>query len=447
MLPTTQERADFAERMSVGESTEAGDVIGAGSSGNRKSQSGDRIIGVISDSAGFIGNDKEGLDKATHPVVGLLGQIRTKVATESGTIKKGDFLSLSATAGVARKATSGGEVLGTALEDFPSAGSGQVGGVGKIMVLVRPGWYMPDVAMTDQGQVSSTNESQIADLGLPLIASPANNNPASPAPSGSLSDLANRVTKLEERVTASGSAAVSPDLPAGEAGIASSSATSRNDNEIADLNSKFLTLNSKIASLEADLALFASGSAVLSQSPAASSAAELGLDKLDAKDVAITRTLSVGGRTTLGDVGITGKMNIGLLSIEGLSENGFATINTTSGPLKLQSDSVNGVDILNGKVVISTNGDIKTQGEITVKKVNVDTEDVAGASLGTATIVDGETIVSVQTSALTDKSKVFVQAVDSPVATAVKKTGADTFDIKIPAAVNNDLRLNWWIVN
>lgn len=100
---------------------------------------------------------------------------------------------------------------------------------------------------------------------------------------------------------------------------------------------------------------------------------DLDLETIDSKDVQISNTLSVVGRTTLSDVGITGKVTIGLMNIEGLNASGNATINTSSGPLKFQSDGFNGVDFMNGKVAIAPNGDLEVNGnaffakDVTVK--------------------------------------------------------------------------------
>ncbi len=105
----------------------------------------------------------------------------------------------------------------------------------------------------------------------------------------------------------------------------------------------------------------------------AKSPSELGLEKLDTKDVTVSKTLSVFGRSTLSDVGITGKVNIGLLTINGLNDEGQTTINTTSGPLKIQSDGFNGIDFLHGKISIDTKGNLNVTGnalfakDVTVK--------------------------------------------------------------------------------
>jgi hypothetical protein len=148
----------------------------------------------------------------------------------------------------------------------------------------------------------------------------------------------------------------------------------------------------------------------------------------------------------LSDVGITGKMNIGLLSIDGLSENGFATLNTTSGPLMIQSDGINGIDILGGKVVIAANGDITTKGEITVKKVNIDTTQVAGTSLGTVVIPAGKTSIDIDTTALTTKSKIFATP-ERAVAVGAKAKDSNTITIQLDIPTTIDTKISWWIIN
>lgn len=100
---------------------------------------------------------------------------------------------------------------------------------------------------------------------------------------------------------------------------------------------------------------------------------ELGLEKIDTQDATVSNTFAVLGRTTLSDVGITGKITAGLMSIDGLDAEGFASINTSSGPLKFQSNGFNGVDFMNGKVAIDPNGNLEVNGnayfakDVTVK--------------------------------------------------------------------------------
>ncbi len=415
--------ADFAERFPVSESTEPGDIIGIGTAGNRKAQAGDSLLGVVSDTAIVVGNSPEGVDKSTNPVVGLVGQVKTKVSTVNGEIKAGDLITASGTPGVGMKATRPGAIIGKALESFSNDG------IGKILIYVNSSYADPQGALAnlflDEGGnlvLPANTKSANADLGLPLIASPANNNPASPI-----------LSKTE---------GFNPEEF--NQRIATSSAHLDVSSQLSEISSQTDNLNSKVASVEAELKLLTLNFGLLANP--ASSSAQLGLDPGNAT---FSGDLSVGGRTTLSDVGITGKMNIGLLAIEGLSENGFATINTTSGPLKIQSDGLNGIDILDGKIVIEPSGNMKVNGEITVKKVNVDTAEVASASLGTAILPTGENQVVINSTAITDKSKVFVTSetdIDLPL-NVVSKTDKKSFTVKIKNSQQEDVKFNWWIVN
>jgi excisionase family DNA binding protein len=458
--------ADYMEMYSVEDGLEMGDIVMPSSTfittkdgesiskltrSSSSYQSG--VIGIVSDKskAGDFNSIGYNIKDEDNPQpVALSGRVPVKVATDSAAIKAGDYITSSSQPGRAMKATSAGQMIGKALEDWDPTSGKQT-----VMVFVTTSYGDPNNALASLSfdqygnlilpQISP--EDEVTALGGSTVPSAGSGQAVKRDLGWNLADIVRRLTKLEESVTASGSAAVSNNATDSARLDILEGNVETNTSDISNLGTKSQELTTRIASLEADLLLFASASASLSTSYHASSAAELSLDTLDAKDVSITNTLSVGGRTTLSDVGITGKMNIGLLSIEGLSENGFATLNTVSGPLMIQSDGINGVDILNGKVVIAANGDITTKGEITTKKINIDTTQVAGASLGTATILNGQTKITVNTTAITDKSKIFVQAIDAPVATAVKRVDADTFEIRIALPQTTDLKLNWWIVN
>jgi hypothetical protein len=474
---TTFDTADLAEWIpSTGEKPVAAEVLTAGDSPVtvKKSVSAydQKLMGIVSTTPHTV----MGAETPTSVQIALSGRVPVKISSENGGIMAGDYVTSSSTPGVAMKATHAGYVVGKALEDW-NPGSGKT----TVMVLVN-------VSYVDPGNQTATGSALLQNLSLDASGNlllPSADPSAEVAALGgtpkaevkhdlawTLSDLVRRITKLESNTasgsatqsTASGSAQLSATDTARLDSL-SSSVASLNTN-VSDLQSstgsnsaQISELKSQVASLSADLNLFASASASLNNTQTASTAAQLGLDKLDANNVTVSNTLSVLGRTTLGDTGITGKLNIGLLAINGLDSNcplpagegqgegSCATINTTSGPLKLQSDGFNGVDILGGKVVIAANGNITVKGEITAKKLNIDTSDVAGASLGTATLTRGQQTITVNTTALTPKSKIFVEPIDSPVATAVKATGSATFEIKVSAAQTSDLKLHWWIVN
>ena len=83
-------------------------------------------IGIVSTKPGFyLGgfNDELYPDEKKVPLA-LAGRVPTKVSTENGMIKKGDFISLSSTPGVGMKATSSGYTVGIALEDFDGSANG-----------------------------------------------------------------------------------------------------------------------------------------------------------------------------------------------------------------------------------------------------------------------------------------------------------------------------------
>lgn len=115
----------------------------------------------------------------------------------------------------------------------------------------------------------------------------------------------------------------------------------------------------------------------------------------------------------------------------------------------MQSDEFNGIDILNGKIVIETNGNIKVQGEITARKVNINTKDVAAASLGTSTLTAGETKVIIETTAITDKSKVFITPKTKTLLplSVTNQIAGDSFTVEINSPTTKDVEFNWWVVN
>lgn len=110
--------ADVAERFEASEPLEFGDVVTIG--GDKeicKATFGKPVIGVISTNPAFRMNEGAG-DDTTHPFVGYLGRIPTKVF---GPCLKGDKLYLSHIDGVAITA-SAGALVGIALEDSTAEG-------------------------------------------------------------------------------------------------------------------------------------------------------------------------------------------------------------------------------------------------------------------------------------------------------------------------------------
>ena len=111
-----------------------------------------RTLGVISSDPAFVGNgSQEYRNDPSYIVVGLLGQLPTKVSTMNGAIAAGDPLAPSPIPGVAMKATGSGYIIGTAQQSYDSPDQGL------IQVYVRPSWQDGD--MNASGTVMSTSTS------------------------------------------------------------------------------------------------------------------------------------------------------------------------------------------------------------------------------------------------------------------------------------------------
>jgi hypothetical protein len=149
--------ADYAEYVDVSGSVEQGDIIALASSKGKKAVSGERTIGVVSGTAGFVGNAKSEAPGAGQAVVGFLGQILTKV---SGEIEAGDLVAASDTPGVGVRAAEKGPIVGVAVEGHNGSG------VSKIKVFVNPGWYDPETEITSEGIVEAVIPDQLHVLGV-----------------------------------------------------------------------------------------------------------------------------------------------------------------------------------------------------------------------------------------------------------------------------------------
>ena len=138
-----------------------------------------------------------------------------------------------------------------------------------------------------------------------------------------------------------------------------------------------------------------------------------------------------------------GTISAGTLIIDGADNS----INSLTDTLKIQPSALAGVDFLGGKVTIDQKGNMKVEAEITAKKYNVQVGDTAAASIGEAVIPAGETKIKIKTTSLTSVSKIFVEPIDQPVATSVSRIDDTTFEIRIKESLDQELKLNWWIVN
>ena len=111
--------ADLAENYTSTDKLEPGDVVMIDQNnphGVLKTPSNYQgvTLGVVSTAPGFVAG---AYTKNAYPI-GLIGRVPVKVSTENGSIKIGDYLTVSSVSGHAMKATLAGHVIGKALESL-----------------------------------------------------------------------------------------------------------------------------------------------------------------------------------------------------------------------------------------------------------------------------------------------------------------------------------------
>lgn len=107
--------ADFAEYVDLNEPAAAGDIISITSSGNERSTEDGEVMGVVTNVAGFVGNADETREFKNKTLVGLVGQVKTKVSNINGEVRTGDLIAPSKMKGIGAKAVLAGTVVGTVI--------------------------------------------------------------------------------------------------------------------------------------------------------------------------------------------------------------------------------------------------------------------------------------------------------------------------------------------
>jgi hypothetical protein len=147
------------------------------------------LLGVVSDTAAFVGNAREtDATDSARIIVGLIGQMNVNVSTVSGTIKAGDLLTSSSIAGIAQKATRPGMTLGIAMEDIPVSTSAA-------RVFVRPVWNSTDPVKDPWYASGEASLQDLALLDTPLC---VKNGDSFSGTQGSAQDEGQDLTQNEE---------------------------------------------------------------------------------------------------------------------------------------------------------------------------------------------------------------------------------------------------------
>ncbi len=140
-------------------------------------------LGVVSKNSGFTG----GVSNDTNILIGLIGQIPTKVSSLGGDIKSGDPITSSTIPGISQKSNNTGTIIAKALDSFepnddicssvtsidqiiwpeddgrnptkPCFKLPDGTYIGKIMTFVKVSWYDPNAYLTSSGEIYLENET------------------------------------------------------------------------------------------------------------------------------------------------------------------------------------------------------------------------------------------------------------------------------------------------
>jgi hypothetical protein len=174
---------DFAEYF-VKDSSEftAGEVTALSQNGVTKAATpyDSKLLGVVSAHPGFSGGE----DGSNKVLVAIAGQIPVKIDPASPAITPGDYLTASATPGLAVKATRPGFVIAKALESW-----NPVNPTDTILTYATTSWVDPtySLAFDESGNLTVSGQITAADVTTPI-------------PETSLANLKSQITNLESQV-------------------------------------------------------------------------------------------------------------------------------------------------------------------------------------------------------------------------------------------------------
>ena len=173
----------------------------------------------------------------------------------------------------------------------------------------------------------------------------------------------------------------------------------------------------------------------------------------------IDNDMNVTGLASLKDVNVAGKFNVGSISMDSLS-NSIEILGPACGETKdlcsaqtiyIQKNLAGNIDLLNGKVQIMTNGDVKIDGNLEAKTVITEELKIKSASktTGSGTLLKGETSVKIDSVAVKNNSKIFITATTEtgePLYINEKVEGQN-FTVSIKNSMDKDIQFDWFIVN
>ncbi len=373
---------------------------------SRCERSGDpNVMGIVSTNPAFIGNTMSGADGLPipgHYLIGLIGQVPTKISLENGPISSGDSLTSSSTAGVARKAKAGESTVGVALEAYDGTQETSV-----INVLISRRNQSLTVETVEENVLASIAAMNITDEVQKMVKTTIDN-----------ADLDTRIsTLLTAQISDTHFAArveekVSTYL-AGTGRLLIASQMEPLDQRLVALIGTSALISARINSLEDVLANMQSSLSVLS----AFSGSTLRVASLQAESGAMqslsTGYLRVAGRADIGAFSASGSLvQIGSLS--------------ATGALNIIGDVT-----VTGFVTIEK--DLRVRGELIL----------SNKQAGYALIPQTGTSVVVQFPEPMVATPIVTATPESPVLYAVRAVSATGFTIRIAGRAEEDIRFSY----
>ena len=238
----------------------------------------------------------------------------------------------------------------------------------------------------------------------------------------------------------------------------------------------------KLLTDDVELLHTASSSAQPRASTDADSYTQAVLALLDGDETATFSGLLVTGKTVLNDLGVTGTATFGLTVVDGINGE-IKTLGDT--PLKLQTNALAGVELVNGLVTIDPNGNVKVLGNLAVsgdievggnlttgqltlavpkeaatsKPLPALTQPVleTTATAGTAWVPAGKKEITIINPKITETSLIYVTPTTSTrnqVLYVKEQTGCEeeVVDCQAQATIGFDapvsvaVEFNWWVV-
>lgn len=401
--------ADFGEYFSSerpGEEYEPGTVVSLNDRGRADTTVrgyADGVLGVVSDTAGFVGNARPDTEAtgAAYVLVGVLGQIDTNVTDMNGPIRAGDKITSSMIEGHGMKATEPGMVLGVALEDFEGG------------------------AMCEGVESTGTESIGLGDSNSPI----------------------EETEEQDAEATAAAELSEDGDEADGEADLTEQSNSTTPSYSCGTIkvyvNTSWKGAPGYVAGQEGSItgAFIAGSASVLGSQTSTQNPLEL-LTTTE-EEAIIEGGLTVMGEANIYDLSVTNSITSGLLTINGLQPDPItgensAAIDTITGALLLQSQAQGAIEFMGNKIRFDQDGNLELRKGGIVGNTRI---------AGTVTVPAGETSIAIDQSWTRTPLSIIANPMGkTPVSWTIDDSSTDGFTIRLAEPQPGDIKFSWFVI-